>query len=253
MDIYELVTQFYKAYKGKKAVYGKSQAGRNLYAFFVGKRADTVGIIQCAIHGREYITAYLGLKLIEKAGHLKGGAWIIPLANPDGVAICQKGFSNYKANANGVDLNTNFDANWGRGERNRFTKGQANYVGEFAFSEPESVALRDFTLMVMPRFTISYHSKGQEIYFDFGQVGKNYARDKKIATVIAKQTGYKIVEGLKSAGGYKDWCVDKLKISAFTIEVGKDSLSHPIERGRLGSIYKQNKKVLKRVFAIYER
>ena len=47
-----------------------------------------------------------------------------------------------------------------------------------------------------------------------------------------------------SAGGYKDWCIENLKIPAITIEVGDDRLSHPIKKQKLRPIYKENKNVL---------
>lgn len=39
-----------------------------------------------------------------------------------------------------------------------------------------------------------------------------------------------------SAGGYKDWCVEKLKLPAFTVEVGKDEWKHPLDERVLPSI-----------------
>jgi hypothetical protein len=43
-----------------------------------------------------------------------------------------------------------------------------------------------------------------------------------------------------SAGGYKDWCVEKLGIPAFTVEVGKDELSHPLGEETLQDIIEKN-------------
>ena len=59
---------------------------------------------------------------------------------------------------------------------------------------------------------------------------------------MAKVTGYAIKSAPNSAGGYKDWCIEKLKIPALTIEVGNDDLTHPIGEEHLVEIYKQNKK-----------
>ena len=53
--------------------------------------------------------------------------------------------------------------------------------------------------------------------------------DKRGAEIIASATGYKPVIIYGSAGGYKDWCIQKLKIPAYTIECGSDSLEHPIK------------------------
>ena len=61
---------------------------------------------------------------------------------------------------------------------------------------------------------------------------------------MAEITGYAIKSTPDSAGGYKDWCIQKLKIPALTIEVGDDSLSHPIKLENLDRIYQENKGVI---------
>ena len=48
-----------------------------------------------------------------------------------------------------------------------------------------------------------------------------------------------------SGGGYKDWCVLRMKIPAVTIEVGENSLSHPIGEESLEKIYQRNKNIIK--------
>ena len=70
-------------------------------------------------------------------------------------------------------------------------------------------------------------------------------RDLYYAYLVSKCTRYKIVTGLESSGGYKDWCVEKLKIPAMTIEVGSDKLIHPIKKESLPQIYLENKNVIK--------
>ena len=237
--------KFYKNYKGKKGIVGMSAKGRIIPYFLVEKTAFPTMIIQYCIHAREYITTYLALKQIADFSRRArcGRVFFIPMLNPDGVNIAQSVNCLYKANANGVDLNVNFDALWGKGKENVFCKGSQNYVGPYAFSEKESVALRDFTYLVKPQMTVSYHSKGEEIYFEFNQ-DENYFRDRYLAQIVSKKTGYAIKSTIGSVGGYKDWCIDKLKIPALTIEVGSDKLAHPIKRSKLGKIYKQNADVV---------
>lgn len=239
MDIYSSAESLYKTYAGKKEIIGKSYLGRNIYAFFIGEEGGVTGICQYAMHAREWRTARLAFEHIRH-GLTAGGAWIIPLVNPDGALLCQKGissikdekikkrllkingsgdFSLWKANADCVDLNVNFDAKWGTGDFNLRLPAPANYIGPAPFSEKESVALRDFTIEVNPSFTLSYHSVGGEVYWFFGQGVKNGARDKKIAYALSKACGYPLKYTFGSAGGYKDWCVEKLKIPAFTVEV----------------------------------
>ena len=47
---------------------------------------------------------------------------------------------------------------------------------------------------------------------------------------MSTATGYphKIIYG--SAGGYKDWCLQKLQIPSYTVECGSDKLKHPIKK-----------------------
>ena len=107
--IYEKISKFYEGYNGRKCVIGYSFRGKEIYAMHVGSPTGRQFISTYAIHGREWITAKLALKHI-KIGVKKGGGWIIPLVNPDGAAISEDIRPMWKANARGVDLNCNFDA-----------------------------------------------------------------------------------------------------------------------------------------------
>ncbi len=258
MDIYKKVERFYDSYRGKKTIIGKSVFGRNLYAFFVGNPYGFKGICQYAIHAREWVTAVLALEQILY-GVGRGGVWFLPLMNPDGAQLCQKGinsvrgeyarrnlvavnggydFSLWKANVNCVDLNVNFDAGWGKGERNIRVPASENYIGSFPFSEPETRALRDFTLSVCPQFTVSYHTAGEEIYWYYKQNAFYAARDKRLAYALSRSTGYPLACAPKSHGGYKDWCISRLKIPSFTIEAGKGT--QPLKESDIDDIVNKN-------------
>lgn len=262
MDIYRQTQRFYESVKGDKKIIGKSLLGRDVYAVKLGE-GSPVGIAQYALHGREYITARLAF-CHYKYGNVKGSVWLVPLANPDGALLSQRGlktvpphlreylikiggkknFSLWKANARGVDLNVNFDADHGTGEKNIFYPASENYVGTAPFSEPETQALKRFTEEICPDYTISFHTKGEEIYWHYYQAPYACERDRRLASVIAGVTGYKLAYAKGSAGGYKDWCILRRKIPSFTVEVGKDSLKHPIRVDWLGDIKRKNKRVL---------
>lgn len=230
--VYDDIKSFYQSYSGKKCVIGYSFLGREIYAVHVGETAGRQFISVYAVHGREWITAYLALKHI-KTGVACGG-WIIPLLNPDGAVISQSRKPLWKANARGVDLNCNFDADWGTGRLNTRKRGSENCIGDYPFSETETTALKNFTLKVNPSVTLSWHTKGEEIYWLFSGKG-----DIKGAEILSRSTGYphKIISG--SAGGYKDWCIQKLSIPAYTVECGNDNLKHPIKRlSKLKKCYK---------------
>jgi g-D-glutamyl-meso-diaminopimelate peptidase len=146
----------------------------------------------------------------------------------------------WKANINGVDLNVNFDAKWGTGVKNITYPAFESYIGASPFSENETKALRDFTFKIKPDATVSYHTKGEEIYWEFNQNEKDSERDYNIALALSKVTGYSLKLTPGSAGGYKDWCIQRLKIPSFTIEAGSDSLSHPIGEENIDAIIQKN-------------
>ncbi|MBO4251138.1 MAG: hypothetical protein J5911_00570 [Clostridia bacterium] len=246
MDVIDELKDFYRDWTLEKGYIGFTENGNLIPYFKVKKTAHPVVIAQYAIHAREYITAYLGMMqakdFAERGKH--GTVYFIPAVNIDGIAETQSD-KLYKANARGVDLNVNFDADWGRGEKNLRKKASENYIGEKPFSEWETRSLRDFTLLVGPDITVSYHSKGEEIYWEFFQSKSALERDFKIAVAVSAATGYPLRNAGRSAGGYKDWCVQKLGIPALTIEVGNDGLSHPIGKEHAEEIFIRNKSVFK--------
>lgn len=230
--IYDEVKSFYQSYPGYKCVIGYSCQGREIFAFHTGKRTGRQFIAVYAVHAREWITARLALVHLKKG--VKSGGWIIPLLNPDGALISQTTFPLWKSNVRGVDLNCNFDAEWGSGRLNTKSRGGENCIGDYPFSEPETAALRDFTVKVRPYVTLSFHTKGEEIYWEFCGMG-----DIRGAEIISRATGYKVKKIYGSAGGYKDWCIQKLKIPAYTVECGSDGLCHPIKKlSKLKKCYK---------------
>lgn len=271
MNVYEEVRAFYEGYRGEKRVIGMSREGREIYALLVGSEKKATGIATYAIHAREWVTAYLAMQHIRR-GVPKGGVWVVPLVNPDGALLVQEGagsvkdclrgglvyvnggsdFSMWKANARAVDLNVNFDAGWGTGSQNVRSPAPANYIGPAPFSEPETQALRDFTLEKNPAFTVSYHTKGEVIYWRYHQGTLRAMRDKRYAKILCSATGYPLAEAPCSAGGYKDWCVEKLGIPAFTVEVGRDSFAHPLGRSALADIVTKNIDALAVLCAAFE-
>lgn len=253
-------------------IVGESHLRQAIPYIFVGNKNGQYMIVQGAMHAREHLTALLVVNLakylVKNQPPLLGGIYFVPMVNPDGVRLCQEGvgfvgdkrlksnlltingssdFSLWKANANGVDLNVNFDANWAEGAKNTFYKSSQNYVGKHPLSEVESRSLVYFTTRLKPLVTLSYHLKGEQIYWDFGQKGLARHRDKRYANMISSYTGYKLVDGAGSVGGYKDWCIQSLSIPSFTIEVGDDDYPHPFPYDQFEKIYNQNKDLPRRL------
>lgn len=185
----------------------------------------------------------------------------VPMVNPDGVAISQFGtgairsdalrqqvldcyaadtasgrttamleryLTVWKSNARGVDLNQNFPANW-----DLVTTAEhpsyAAYKGEAPLSEPESQALANLTLSRSWALTISYHSMGNVIYWDYTG-NKKQAESNELANLIGDNTGYRLY-GSSGHGGYKDWTqtMDN-PIPGLTVETGSVACPLPLEQ-----------------------
>lgn len=249
---------------------GKSVLGKNILATHLGSYDGVQIIIQGGIHAREYVSTLL---MVEQARYLNrvggiqsGGIYFVFLTNPDGAEIVLDGvnnlpcditrkyltlanqgssdFSQYKANGNLVDLNTNFDADWGRGLQNVRCPNPEDFIGFYPNSEREVQNLINFTNNIKPSLTISYHSKGEVIYYGFtGESEQDLARDRQIGLDLSTLTGYPLILTENSSGGYKDWCIRNYKIPSYTIEIGREELAHPIGEENLPEIFEQNKDV----------
>lgn len=227
--------------KGKSIVVGKSFFGRNLYAVKFG--AGGV-LIHGGIHAREHITTEIVLELIRynlKHNLLKNVCFL-PLVNPDGVELDINGvgtapllarkellninggsdFSLWKANGRAVDLNLNFDADWGKGLGNVRYKAPQGFVGAYPTSESETRALVKLTNSEKFDLTFSFHAKGEEVYYGYNGVDPNF----ELTKAVSESLGYPGKTTNGSAGGYKDWCVLKKGIPAYTVEFGKDTSAY---------------------------
>ena len=250
---------------GNYFCYGKSECGEPLWAFKFGTGKRKI-LVQGATHAREFITTFYLLKLCRylSAQRLQGEVIVCPLANPDGVKLCLCGEKSVKGkykkvakeilknckqelikcNVRGVDINVNFDANWASGKRNFFGyPSSENYIGKCPASESETKALVNLAKKLSPDATLSYHSKGEVIYYGFE--GKKLGEiDKDLLKIIFAETRYKPYKTKNSCGGFKDFCLQKLNIPSYTVEVGSDHLAHPLGIDTLDKIFAQNKDIV---------
>ncbi len=253
-------------------VVGRSRQNRAIYAARAGDfESDVHVLIQAGIHGREYMTTLLAMRQLTRL--LEHGVpegtlvHILPMTNPDGVAISQNGeatpwlvavyerdlelnytklplekyLHSWKANAAGVDINRNFDAQWQRIDTVD-APSFAYYRGPAPESEPETRALTEYAKRYPFGATISYHATGSEIYYDFGDNDAANKAGYQFARAVALETGYEIVpDDGTSFGGFKDWAIEKLSIPSLTIEIGKRRT--PLPGYEFFSIWDKNKDV----------
>ena len=133
----------------------------------------------------------------------------------------------------GVDLNLQFPANWEKARKIKYGEGfkspaPRDYVGISPISQPEAGALYKFTKNNDFRLTISFHSQGEVIYWNY----LNYMPDGllEIANKLSKISGYKLDKTpLRSSfAGYRDWFIQNFNKPGYTVEVGNGKNPLPI-------------------------
>ena len=146
----------------------------------------------------------------------------------------------WKANLNGVDLNLQYPAGWLTAREIKFTQGYTrpgprDFVGRFPLSQPEVQALADYTQRVDPAIVIAWHSQGEVIYWQFGGIEVEGARE--LAERFADVSGYRLEDTPynSSFAGYKDWFIQTYRRPGFTIEVG--SGENPLPLSQFAEIY----------------
>ena len=131
----------------------------------------------------------------------------------------------WKANANGVDLNNNFDAGWYDIELKDWPS-YGSFKGYYPVSEPETIALSDYAQKYDYECFVSYHSMGQLIYYDVkGNSPQNSEMSTKLSDLFKEQIKYDTVNTNKAynvnLGGFGDWIQLSLDKPSITIESGK--------------------------------
>lgn len=260
---------------------GYSHCNREINAYTIGNTDETVLYIG-GVHGMEYITSRLimrhfirlcenyknctkfnGYKVRSFLGNR--GLTVVPCLNPDGVSICRIGANSagelaefvnrascgdtaqWQANAVGVDINHNFDADWQNVRKREketgiLSPGPTKFGGDYPESEPETKAVTNLCRTRNIRHAIAFHSQGEEIYYTFGEHTPN--RSFKLASLMNMMSNYRLCEpeGTAVGGGFKDWFIEELHRPAFTVEVGIGK--NPLPDSDLDSIYERLEEML---------
>jgi g-D-glutamyl-meso-diaminopimelate peptidase len=194
--------------------------------------------------------------------------YIIPMVNPDGVnlvtywpnytnpAYVQAAQLNttglplprvWKANIRGVDLNVNYPAKWEEEKRLQIEQGitapaPRDYGGEAPLSEPETLAMYNFTRRHNFRLVIAYHTQGEVIYWQFLDLAPPEALT--IANIFSRASGYTVVDiaGEAAYAGYKDWFIQDFGRPGYTIELGRGV--NPLPISQFDRIYAQNQEIM---------
>jgi g-D-glutamyl-meso-diaminopimelate peptidase len=198
-----------------------------------------------AHHAREYISSTYLLKIIEEylycyKNNIMFEGYnleillneytlvIMPMVDPDGVYISQqpqeKGetiterrdialifsdISCYKANGVGVDLNRQYPALWALKENEIDYPASERYKGKAPATEPEVKAVMDLCLKSHFLFAVSFHSKGEIIFWADSNTGTEIKYAKGLADALSKVSSYEIIPPSQDptyyAAGFENW------------------------------------------------
>lgn len=186
----------------KKYTAGRSVQNRPINYTELGTGADVV-LVLATIHGDEFAGTPIVNRMIKFLGfkpELLDGKKVVmmPVVNPDGFALKQR------FNANGVDLNRNFQAD------NRLNNPQN---GLSAYSEPESRIIRDLIEFYKPNRIIVYHQPLSCIDYD-GPGGE-------IATAMGEYCSLPVKKLGSRPGSLGAYAGETLGIPTITVELTK--------------------------------
>jgi len=211
-------------------------------------------LIDAGVHGRETVNPAILIKQIEdyaadyyKDSHIrdfnlrdilsKSVFHFVPLVNPDGHDLAKFGFasldsdsardrlssiedkdySQWKANALGVDLNKNFPDFYLQDGANGLTDKWQVYPGDFYSmnpageyypgtspgSEPETRALMEYMKSFDFRSYVSYHSRGNIVYYEYNWYPESYRSNSlELAQKTREVTGYRLIPDTGAGSGY---------------------------------------------------
>lgn len=259
--------------------FGRSLDDRKLYCLTLGNpHAKKQIFVTADMHAREYINGQMVMKCIEyycknyETGSYKGESYkslfnkvsivVLPMVNPDGVAIAMGGIDRirkkelreklkemeaqigtWQANARGVDINRNFGI-WKKGpDSAKYAKEPSYeyYGGVTIYSEPETRAVRRAinTCSDIQAF-INFHSMGRIIFWGhYDEEFKEKCKD--LAIAVQDLNGYALRDESDTRydhGDFEHYIIKRYRIPYVCIETG---LSIPVSTSEFEPIYKAHR------------
>lgn len=195
---------------------GRSVQGRDLSVASIGEGSKIAVVVVGSIQGDQPGTRDLVSALADHLGRntqlvSEGVAfYLVPSLDPDGIA------SNSRYNANGVDLNRNWDTTDWRSDAAvpESPKGKPGAGGARPLSEPETQALRDFLFQLQPRVSslrvVIVHSSTRRSQ---GEVYPGGGSSMELTRVYASAAGYDLQTAgwaeYPPTGELVTWCEQK--------------------------------------------
>ncbi|MCB9793255.1 MAG: succinylglutamate desuccinylase/aspartoacylase family protein [Alphaproteobacteria bacterium] len=204
---------------------GRSVEGRPLLALRVGTAGAPAIRVIGGHHGDERPSVELALAIAEalltEAPGFEGlvdsrEVWILPLLNPDGLE------AGTRYNADGVDLNRNYDFQWSAGSVG---------AGPAAFSEPETRAARRLALLAAPMASLSLHTGAENIGYVYNYTEQDSVEEARLAALAEAyvadcgRLGFEAVQGAEwyiTHGDATDWAFGRAGTLDFTVELWRE-------------------------------
>lgn len=235
---------------------GRSIENRPIWALRIGERRGStrkILFLGCH-HAREWLAVEVPYRLAEyvvthanqnpvQQWLTDGEIWVAPMVNPDGHEYSRTQNRLWRKNRRpnpdgsfGVDPNRNYGYMWGtlNVSTSSHVPSDETYVGPYAFSEPETRAVRDLIARELFRGVITYHSFSQLILYPWGYTSKPIAapagrnqmvelaqRMQRLIRDVhdANYTPQQSSQLYPTAGDTTDWTYGIYQVPSFTIEL----------------------------------
>ena len=192
--------------------------------------------------------------------------YVLPMINPDGIMLALEGIDsmqtanaramvekvyadnlrdglttasnindylayNWKANANGVDLNRNFAlSNWSEVKTGILAPCYRNYKGVNAASEPETRAVSAYVESLGElESLLAFHTAGQVVYWDCGMTGSVRQQTLDLVRAVCEQTGYKLIYDKHLDASLNDWITLEKGVPSVTVEIANVIYPMPVD------------------------
>jgi murein tripeptide amidase MpaA len=226
---------------------GTSLENRPLWALRIGGGAAdaTPMLIDGTLHAREWIAAMVTTCVADRlvrdydrdpairafVDHTR--LWVVPVVNPDGYQFSWSTSRYWRKNRrerHGVDLNRNFSVAFG-GAGSSASKNAETYRGAYAFSEPESIALRDLARREAIALHVDFHAYSQLLLYPWSYTGTPANDRDRLAAIgdrmasamfATHQTPYRLMSGVDlyaASGTMFDWMYGEAGALSYTVEL----------------------------------
>ncbi len=241
----------------KTSSIGTSVQGRDITLLTLGTGERKV-LVASGIHSKESLVVNFTMRCIDEyAKAAAEGDWLgrydvekllseftiyfVPLMNPDGMDIAmgieqpeytdipltEEELSDFKNNANGVNLNRNFPFEWGADGVDTDGPDARSYAGTAAASEPETQALMALCEAHDFEWMFNMHVKGHMIFYQ-DKVNETSQRSKNMAARLAARCDFVLNDEstvYEISGGFENWFRQKYGNPGLCVEMVESKFS----------------------------